>query len=53
MAPGADLGGKSSILLSLSSIASFGANLAQYAAQIELHAFPTLLLVTAFVAVAA
>ena len=50
---GADLGGKSSILLSLSSIASFGANLAQYAAQIELYAFPTLLLVTAFVAVAA
>ena len=48
----ADLGGKSSALLSLASVASFAANLAWYAARIELYAFPALLLVTALVAVA-
>jgi hypothetical protein len=49
---GTDLGGKSRALLSLSSVASFGANLGRYAARIELHAFSALLLVTVVVAVA-
>jgi 4-amino-4-deoxy-L-arabinose transferase-like glycosyltransferase len=49
---GTDLGGKSGALLSLSSAASFGANLGRYAGRIELYAFSALLLVTALVVVA-
>lgn len=49
---GTDLGGKSGAVLSLSTAASFGANLGRYAGRIELYAFSALLLVTALVAVA-
>src|SRR5262249_38238818 len=49
---GTDLGGKSGALLSLSSAASFGANLGRYVGRIELYAFSLLILVTALVVVA-
>lgn len=49
---GSDLGGKSGALLSLSTVASFGANLGRYAAKIELFAFPALLLGIVVVTVA-